>query len=70
MPTGYPLRGHKYRYLEARKYLCLRKLTMDRLIESGCLHPDGKFPTGERFWYQDTLDRSPIKGVEYTQSGR
>lgn len=68
MPTGYPRRGRKLRYLEARKYLCLRRLTFNSLIESGCLRPDGKMPDGSRFWYLDTLDRSPIKGVEYTKS--
>lgn len=69
MPTGYPIRGKKYKYLEARRYLDLRKTTFEILMVKGCLRPDGKFPTGERFWYADTLDGSPIKGFN-TQSGR
>lgn len=68
MPTGFPKRGKKYKYLEARKYLSLKRSTFNMLIEKGVLKPDGKMPTGERFWYVDTLDRSPIKGVDYTQS--
>lgn len=70
MPTGYPNRGRKLKYLEARRYLGVRRLTMEKLIATGCLRPDGKFPTGERFWYIDTLDKSPIKGLNYTQSGQ
>jgi hypothetical protein len=60
----------RYRYLEARKYLGVRKTTFDRLIERGILAPDGKLPDGKLFWYGETLDRSPIKGLNYTQSGR
>lgn len=58
----------KYNYREARKYLGVRRLTMEKLIETGCLRPDGKLPTGKRFWYAGTLDASPIKGQNYTQS--
>lgn len=68
MPTGYPVRGRKMKYLEARKYLDVRRQRFNQLIESGTLRPDGKLPTGERFWYADTLDKSPIKGLNYGKS--
>ena len=68
MPKGYAKRGKKYRYIDARKYLDVRRTIMEILIANGCLKPDGKMPTGERFWYHDTLDASPIKGLNYTQS--
>lgn len=63
MPTGHPVRGHKYKFREAQEYLDLRKSLFDRLIAGGKLPPDGRIGfTHERFWYSDTLDNSPIKG--------
>lgn len=68
MPKGYPKRGKKYRYQTARIYLDVRKIRFEELIRNGLLPPDGKLPTGERFWYADTLDKSPIKGLNYRRS--
>ena len=70
MPSGYPRRGRKYRFLEARHYLDISSRTFKMLIETGTVKPDGKMPTGERFWYADTLDRSPITGLNYRESSK
>jgi hypothetical protein len=63
MPTGFPKRGKKFRFLDARNYLGIKSKSFRLLIERGILPPDGRMPTGESFWYADTLDRSPIRGT-------